>query len=547
MGGVALVFLVVALLPFGAGPAFGVLAIERVNLGPGGVQDGSGAAGAFQGMSADGRFVVFTSDASNLVLGDTNGTTDVFVRDRLTGTTRRASVSSLGDQGNGASGTFVGYSPGWPAISADGRYVAFASLASNLVPADTNNTPDVFVHDMLTGVTTRESVAWDGGQAGGPSLQVGISANGRYVVFSSQASTLVVGDSGSIDDVFVRDRVGGTTNIASVRTGGLIQGNLPSLFPVISGDGRYVAFMSPANNLVAGDANSMPDVFVHDMALNVTKLVSIDSFGGQGNQPSTLPAISSDGRVVAFISLASNLVGGDSNGKQDVFVHDMVTGATTRASVSSTGTQANEISGGSNISANGRYVTFESFASNLVAGDANGMADCFMHDMVTATTSLLSATPSGTQSNNLSTLSAISSDGRYASFASQGTNLVAGDTNSRQDVFAVQLKPSITTIARTPSGSSLTYKRTRGVVTFTLSAVVKGDWGAARSGASVQLQSSPTGKSWSRLATLKTSSAGKISRALKATKAGTTYYRWYLPESKLWVSVTTSAQKVVVK
>jgi len=224
---------------------------------------------------------------------------------------QRVSVASGGTQGNGDSGC--------PSISADGRYVAFQSYASNLVPGDTNEVGDVFVHDRLTGQTTRVSVASDGTEGNDYSRRPSISADGRYVAFASLASNLVPGDTNGTWDVFVHDRLTGQTTRVSVASGGA-QGNSGSWCPSISADGRYVAFQSYASNLVPGDTNGVLDVFVHDRLTGQTTRVSVASDGTQGDSYSFGSSISADGRYVAFSSLASNLVPGDTNDKPDIFV-----------------------------------------------------------------------------------------------------------------------------------------------------------------------------------------------------------------------------------
>jgi len=341
-------------------------------------------------ISGDGRYVAFTSYASNLIPGDTNGEPDVFVHDRQTGQTTRESVDSTGNQANDYSGVYG------PAISADGRYVAFTSWASNLVPGDTNTClnfpnpgmcPDVFVHDRQTGETTRVSVDSTGSQANGENGYQGpaISGDGRYVAYMSWASNLVPGDTNGQPDVFVHDRQTGQTTRVSVSSSGA-EGNGYSYSPAVSGDGRYVAFGSGASNLVAGDTNGQPDVFVHDRDIDgdgifdepgaiLTTRVSMDSAGNQGNGNSHLPAITDDGRYVAFQSEASNLVLGDTNGYFDVFVHDRQTGETTRISLGSAGNQGNGNSLWSAVSDGGRYVVFQSYASNLVPEDTNNVCD----------------------------------------------------------------------------------------------------------------------------------------------------------------------------
>jgi PKD repeat protein len=347
-------------------------------------------------ISADGRYVAFHSDASNLVSGDTNFAGDVFVHDRQTGQTTRVSVASDGSQGNGASG--------YNSISADGRYVAFFSYASNLVSGDSSGEGDVFVHDRQTGQTVRVSVASDGSQGNDRSWYPSISADGRYVAFCSSASNLVSGDTNYRDDVFVHDRQTGQTTRVSVASDGT-QGNDASRYSSISADGRYVAFDSWASNLVSGDTNGEDDVFVHDRQTGQTARVSVASDGSQGNDDSWDPSISADGRYVAFYSSASNMVSGDTNGVDDVFVHNRQTGQTTRVSVASDGSQGNDDARRASISADGRYVAFESHASNMVSGDTNGEIDVFVHDRGDGGPSgpTLSASPPSVLANGVST------------------------------------------------------------------------------------------------------------------------------------------------
>jgi hypothetical protein len=354
---------------------------ERVSVNSAGNQ-GNGNS-HFPSINADGRYVAFESAASNLVDGDTNAVADVFVHDRQTGVTERVSTDSAAAQANGVSCLMYEYAVHCAAISADGRYVAFHSDASNLVDGDTNGRRDVFVHDRQTGVTERVSVDTAGNQAGGSSHYPAISADGRYVAFGSWAGNLVPADSNGVGDVFVRDRQTHVTERASVDSGGS-EGNGESAtwwwHLAMSGDGRYVAFTSWATNLVPGDTNDRADLFVHDRQAGLTERVSVDSGGGEGNQWSQLPALSSDGRYVAFTSSATNLVDGDTNAVADVFVHNRQTHVTERASVNGAGTQGNGGSDTPSISADGRHVAFGSAASNLVDGDTNAVADVFVHD-----------------------------------------------------------------------------------------------------------------------------------------------------------------------
>ena len=385
-------------------------------------------------ISADGRFVAFASRANNLVPGDTNESQDIFVHDRVTGIIERVSVASNGTQGNDDSGynwsTMHGLS-----ISADGRFVAFESRANNLVSGDTNGyIDDVFVHDCLTGQTVRVSVASDGTQGNGNSLGVSISADGQYVAFESCADNLVPGDANGGYDVFVHDRLTGQTERVSVASDGT-EGIGGSGHSSISADGRYVAFESDAYNLIYGDITNHCSVFVHDRSTGQTERVSESSDGTQGNKESYGPSISADGRFVAFESDASNLVLGDTNGYGDIFVHDRLTGQNEIVSVASGGTQSSYDSCWPSISADGRFVAFCSNASNLVPGDTNDYGDIFVHCRLTGQTVRVSIASNGTQENSGSAKPSISADGRFVAFYSNASNFVPGDSNGCTDVF----------------------------------------------------------------------------------------------------------------
>ncbi|MGI9295727.1 MAG: TolB family protein [Pseudomonadales bacterium] len=326
-------------------------------------------------ISADGQLVGFGSDASNLVPDDTNGSQDAFIHDRYNGLTTRVSVSSNGKEGNGRS-----YGA---RISKDNVFVAFTSEASNLVPGDSNGAQDVFVHNRASGKTTRVSVDSSGAAGNADSYAASISANGRFVVFLSMATNLVPGDSNGTWDVFVHDRNTRQTTRVSVHSNGS-EGNDDSLWAGTSADGQLVAFTSFASNLVPGDTNGSLDIFLHDRATGQTKRVSIDSGGSEGNGDSwsSLPGmISPNGRFVAFQSGATNLVPGDNNGTDDIFVHDLATRQTSRASVgAATGSEGNGDSVFGAINEDGLFVVFTSTASNLVSGDTNGTWDVFVHE-----------------------------------------------------------------------------------------------------------------------------------------------------------------------
>jgi uncharacterized repeat protein (TIGR01451 family) len=383
-------------------------------------------------ISADGRLVVYASSADNLVAADTNVSSDIFLHDRVTHKTTRLSIDSSGTQGDaGSSG---------PAISANGRFVAFASTASNLVLSDTNYTYDVFVRDRVLNQTTRVSLSSSGVQGIRRSANPAISADGRFVAFDSIAENLVPGDVNATSDIFVRDRLTNQTSRLSVNDTGE-EGNQSSQYPSISADGRYVVFESDASNLVPDDTNDLTDVFIRDRLTNQTRRLSINNSGTQGDSFSYFPSISANGRFVAFHSYAGNLVPGDSNvtgfafGTGDVFVRDRVTNTTTRVSVSSSGTQGNNHSDFASISADGRFVAFNSIASNLVPNDTNGHLDTFVRDRATNQTSRISLSNSGLQGNHNSTFSKINADGRFVAFESVASNLVAGDTGLTDDIF----------------------------------------------------------------------------------------------------------------
>jgi Tol biopolymer transport system component len=405
-------------MSLGALPAAaGAQTPELVSLGSAG-QQGNANSGLAR-ASADGRIVAFQSDASNLVPGDTNGAMDVFVRDRQTGTTTRVSVDSAGQEGNSAS--FMG------AISADGRFVAFGSHADNLVAGDRDFESDVFVHDRLTGVTELVSVNGAGQQQNGTSAGMDISGDGRFVAFVSFATNLVPGDTNDQSDVFVRDRVAGTTERVSLTSAGEQQ-NGPAGQSVnsagISADGRFVAFDSSASNLVPADTNGIVDVFVRDRATAVTERADLSPDESQVEGGALLEAISDDGSSVAF----------DAAG--DVFVRDLSPGQTERVSVGLGGAQGNGFSFGAAISVDGRVVAFSSDASNLVAGDTNGVFDAFVRDRVASTTTRVSLSAAGAQGNGNSGASAVSADGTLVILESGASNLVAGDANGAFDIFA---------------------------------------------------------------------------------------------------------------
>lgn len=411
-------------------PAWAHGTTERVSLGPGGVQGTRDSEAP--SVSADGRFVAFRSYATNLVPGDTNGQPDVFVRDRQAGTTERVSVGPRGIQSDG--GSFES------SISANGQFVAFTSEATNLVPGDTNGLGDVFVRDRQAGVTRRVNLGPRGVQSNGGGGQVTISADGRFVAFASRATNLVPGDS-DLQGVYIHDRLAGTTERVSVGLGGIVQRDGENYEPSLSANGRFVAFTSEATNLVPGDTNGAGDVFVRDRQAGTTRRISLGPRGVQGNGESSLSPISADGRFVAFWSEATNLVPGDTNGLADGFIRDLQVGTTRRVSIGRNGVQGNGRTGQMSISADGRFITFESQATNLIPGDTNGQPDVFVRDRRTGSTRRVSVGRDGVQGNEYSSSPAISADGRSVGFESYATNLVPGDINHSSDVFVRILAP----------------------------------------------------------------------------------------------------------
>jgi Tol biopolymer transport system component len=336
-------------------------------------------------FAPDERLAVFASDAANLVPGDNNNSSDIFLRDWPTNTTTLVSVSGTGDRATGNSFS--------PSISADGRLVVFASDANNLVTGDTNNSSDIFLRDLSNNTTTLVSVSGAGDRATAKSFSPSISADGRFVVFASDANNLVPGDTNNSSDIFLRDLSTNTTTIVSVSgSGDRATGN--SFSPSISADGRLVVFTSDANNLVTGDTNNSSDIFLRDLSTNTTNLVSVSATGSQGNKNSSSPTISADGEFVAFQSDATNLVSGDTNNSRDVFLRGLSTNITSLLSVSGAGNLGNKDSSSPTISGDGGVVAFQSDATNLVQGDTNNSSDIFLADLsLTRTGERLQGTP----------------------------------------------------------------------------------------------------------------------------------------------------------
>ncbi len=386
--------------------------------------------------SADGRFVVFVTGATNLIPGgDANGTSiDVFVRDLDSGSLELVSRNTSGVQANGSSGGV--------AISADARFVAFSSLATNLTAGtDANGAiSDVFVRDRVLNTTERVSTTWNGVQSirhcGLPS----ISADGRFVAFVSDDFTLVQNpNSNLVLDVFVRDRQAATTVLASVGATGA-HADADCVPFALSGDGRFVTFTSEATTLTAGpDGNGvLPDVFVRDLVAGVTEVVSVGPGGAQVQGSSFSPGISHDGRFVAFSCSSDAVVAGDANGWPDVFVRDRATGTTRIASLGQSGVQADRPCELASIAGDGRCVAFVSLATNLVPMAPPFTLQVYVRDLLTNWTELASQSTGGTPANGPAESCSLSTDGSTCVFTSFATNLVSPDANNAKDVFARQ-------------------------------------------------------------------------------------------------------------
>jgi Tol biopolymer transport system component len=388
-------------------------------------------------ISGDGRFVAFWSFASTLAPGDTNGAADVFVRDRVTGTTERVSVDSRERQAIGAG---IDTNFGRPAISADGRYVAFASSATNLVKGDRNQVADIFLRDRQAGTTERVSMVDRRTEANADSLSPSISPDGRFIAYASFADNLVPGDTNFTSDVFLLDRSTRTLQRVSVSSTGA-QANNTSGEPAVSPDGRLVAFSSDATTLIPGDVDdAASDVYLRDVPAGTTEGISTASTGIVRHSGG--PAISADGSVVAFHSWDSGLVVPDTNDRYDVYVLNRTTGVTERVSIDSTGVQGNNDSTGASISSDGRFVAFTSDADNLVTGDTNFDIDVFVHDRATHTTVRASVSTNGMETGfELGSLNAsISSNGQVVAFESEG-GLVPEDGGFPVDVFVHDEQP----------------------------------------------------------------------------------------------------------
>jgi Tol biopolymer transport system component len=341
---------------------------SRISVATSGAQANDASTGP--AMSADGRYVVFESDATNLVANDTNARRDIFLRDRQLNTTTRLSTSTIGAEPNGDCDR--------PRISADGRFVVFESDATNLVGEDANAGRDIFLRDRHANHLTRVSLTAAGAEASGASSDATISDDGSIICFTSDAPDLVAGDTNGSTDIFLRHRATGTSSRISLGNG-FVQGNGGSFSGRVSGDGRFVVFTSAATNLAPGDTNNTDDVFLRDRTNATTIRVTVSPL--QASNGSEAVAISADGRYIVYNSSDDNPIAGDTNSVLDVYIHDHKTFLTRRASVGKAGQQPLAPCFGTALSTDGRYVIFHTVAGSLVTGDTNSKSDVFLRDM----------------------------------------------------------------------------------------------------------------------------------------------------------------------
>jgi dipeptidyl aminopeptidase/acylaminoacyl peptidase len=350
-------------------------------------------------------------------------------------TTLRASVNSGGGGADGHS-TEV-------RLSGNGRYVAFASAATDLVEGDDEGKADVFVRDLAQGETRRLSVGPDGEGADATCFGVALSANGRWVAFASAATNLVPGVTGL--QVYLVERATGAIETASVDGAGVpVGGRQPSL----SSSGRFVAFASTSDALVEGDDNGNYDVFRLDRSTGTVTCCSLGLDGTTADGLNWLPALSGNGRWVAFTSTAGDLVAGDANGVEDVYLHDVKTGETQRVSVGPLGADANDDSTRASISRTGRHVLFDSTASNLVEDDSGDIRDVFLFDAKAGLMTLVSRNAAGLPNMEAGAEgfgAALSASGRVAAWKAQ-FEVIDGDENQLSDIHVTDFNTGVTTL-----------------------------------------------------------------------------------------------------
>ena len=417
-------------LTFLSPPAQAAGTTERVSLGMGGVQ-GNGTS-YFDDISGDGRWVVFESSAGNLVAGNPRRENDIYLRDRQLGTTILISVHKL--KGRSIAGSHSAR------MARGSRYVAFDSGAYDLVDGDTNQRDDVFVRDRLANRTILVSQGLGGKPADAQSYLEAFSPTGRFVVFNSYAGNLTTDAPAEYQQIYVRDLVTGRTTRESVNNQGAASDNT-NYEAAVNLNGRYVAFVSSARNLVPADTNRKDDVFLRDRALKRIEVVSVGLNGKSSNGYSRLPAISDDGRYVAFTSNATDIVPQQTGGDDNAYLRDRASGTTRQIGLAPGGGQPDGDTQVVDISADGRYVLLVSNASNLVPNDTNGTQDLFVWDTSTNSSTRVDLSAANQQVDTGNYVIAhsygagISADGTTVGFEGFGSHYVPGDTNDYWDVF----------------------------------------------------------------------------------------------------------------
>ena len=378
--------------------------------------------------------------------------------------TARVSISSGAEEASTASSN--------PSINDDGRFIAFASTANNLVSDDTNIYQDIFVHDWASDQTERVSISTAGLEANGDSANPSISGDGRFVVFESTASNLVPGDNNNSSDIFLHDRETHSTTRVSLSNGGQ-QADRASVTPVISSDGNVVAFISEATNIIPGGTNAIPKIFTYDIPSGTSELISVTTAGASPTAWSYAPSINADGSIVAFESDADDLVSNDNNFTKDVFVRNRGAQSTELISVALNSESGDLPSYLPDLSGDGRYVAFYSYASDLVSGDANFKLDIFLRDRQNQTTQRINLLPDGSETTTgHSFVARISEDGNYIVFESLATDLVPEeDNNTGVDIFLADTSGSITRISVDSNGNEATGNSYRPVIDNTGDAV----------------------------------------------------------------------------
>ncbi len=412
----------------------------------------TGNGSSFQpSITDDGRYVAFASYANNLVTTpDANGSGDIFIRDHVTGVN---TLVSLDVTGLAAANNYSVQ----PQISADGSRVVFLSGAGNLTPNYVSGYTQIFARDLVTGTNRLVSVNTNGAGGDSYSDEFAISTNGAKIAFRSSAADLVRGDTNNTQDIFYRDLATGTNILVSGNSAGNSAGNGYSGSPAISADGRYVAFGSYAPDLSPSDSNTRFDIYRRDMVSGVTALVSANNSGLAGNNSCGSDIfISGDGRYVAFESNATDLAPGTPPFNQEIFRRDMIAGTNILVSVNSSNVGANNYCYLRGLSRDGRYVLFESSAGNLFTNDSNFRSDIFLRDTVAGTTTLINANLAGTApGNDNAGYPVLSPNGRYVTFTSSATDLVAASKQaSIYDVFVRDTLTGVTTLLTTIYGGS---------------------------------------------------------------------------------------------